>query len=111
MRKTALFIAMCVLVGLLGLLSACAAEAAPHNDLPAQGYVPDADTAIRIAVAVLEPIYGKDEIAGEAPFTATLNDGVWRVQGSLPEPFTLGGVALVEITKRDGRIVRVSHGK
>jgi hypothetical protein len=31
-----------------------------HNYKPAQGYVPDAATAIKIAVAVWEPIYGQE---------------------------------------------------
>ena len=36
-----------------------AAETAKHNLKPKGGYVPDAKTAIRIAVAVWEPIYGR----------------------------------------------------
>jgi hypothetical protein len=39
------------------------------------GYVPDAVTAIKIAVAVWEPIYGAEHIATE------LNNGVWIVAG------------------------------
>jgi NTF2 fold immunity protein len=81
-----------------------------HTYMPAAGYVPDAATAIKIAVAVWEPIYGAKQIAGEKPFHAALHRGVWTVQGSLPEK-TPGGVALAEISQKDGRIMRVSHGK
>lgn len=73
--------------------------------------MPDSKTAIKIAVAVWEPIYGEKHIAGEKPYTARLvNNSVWIVEGSLPKQYT-GGVAIVEIAKEDGRILRVSHGK
>jgi hypothetical protein len=81
-----------------------------HTYMPPAGYVPDEATAIKIAVAVWEPIYGAEHIAGEKPYHAALHDGVWTVTGSLPKQM-LGGVAIAEISKRDGRIIRVSHGK
>lgn len=83
-----------------------------HTYKPSNGYVPDEQTAIAIAVAVWNPIYGKEKIEREAPFKATLSNGVWTVTGSLPEgKHILGGVAIVEISKDDGAILRLSHGK
>jgi NTF2 fold immunity protein len=87
-----------------------AAETEKHNYKPKDGYVPDATTAIKIAVAVWEPIYGETQIAGEKPYTASLANGTWIVEGSLPQGWR-GGVAIAEIAKDDGRILRVSHGK
>ena len=81
-----------------------------HNVKPKEGYVPDAKTAIAVAVAVWAPIYGEERIAGEKPYQARLTNGVWVVEGSLPEGW-LGGVAVAEIARDDGRILRVSHGK
>lgn len=81
-----------------------------HNVQPTSGYVPDAVTAIRIAVAVWEPIYGKEQIEKEKPYQATLIDGVWVIKGSLPTGMA-GGVAVAEISKQNGTIIRVSHGK
>ena len=81
-----------------------------HNVKPKEGYVPDAKTAIAVAVAVWAPIYGEERIAGEKPYQARLTKGVWVVDGSLPEGW-LGGVAVAEISRDDGRILRVSHGK
>jgi hypothetical protein len=81
-----------------------------HNYKPAQGYVPDATTAIAIAIAVWEPIYGNEQISKQKPFKAALVNGIWTVQGSLPKG-SLGGVAVAEIAKDDGRVLRVSHGK
>jgi hypothetical protein len=83
--------------------------------VPPNGFVPDSATAVRIAVAVWTPIYGAEQLAHERPFRATLRSGIWHVQGSLPKPrgrlVAVGGVAEIEIAKRDGRIVRVSHGR
>ncbi|MFZ4538089.1 YbbC/YhhH family protein [Propionivibrio sp.] len=81
-----------------------------HNFKPAQGYVPDAATAIKIAVAVWEPIYGQENISQQKPYTAVLVNGIWIVEGTLPKHL-LGGVAVAEIAKDDGRVLRVSHGK
>ena len=90
---------------------AFAAIGPPDDFVPAEGYVPTAEVAIKIAVAVWEPIYGAEKIAEEKPYKATLAEGVWTVEGTLPKRYTKGGVALAEISKRDGRILRVTHGK
>lgn len=74
------------------------------------GYVPDAAAAIRIAVIVWEPIYGKKEIASERPFHAELRRGIWYVHGSLPSGF-LGGVAEAKIRQSDGKVLHIFHGQ
>jgi hypothetical protein len=103
------FILICCYVA--GLSAIALAQPHKHNYMPSKGYVPDAKTAIRIAVAVWSPIYGEKKIQEEKPFKAKLNKGVWIVEGSLPSGWQHGGVAIAEIAKRDGRILRVSHGK
>jgi hypothetical protein len=93
------------------VLSAClSATVAEPVFRPQRGYVPDERTAIAIAEAVLVPIYGGEQIAHERPFRATLNGNVWEVRGHLPGDH-LGGVAVVQISKDDGRILRVYHGQ
>ena len=74
-------------------------------------YVPNEETAIRIAEAIWLPIYG-DRIYSEKPFVATFKKktNTWIVEGSLP-PNSSGGVALIEIRKSDCKILRVKHGK
>ena len=85
-----------------------------HTYKPAAGYVPDEKTAIAVAVAAWNPIYGEEQIRKEVPYRATLILGVWHVEGSLkssvPGMIMLGGVAEAEIAKDDGRILRISHG-
>lgn len=101
------------IIGIATFIAAVAFATEPpkHSVKPKNGFVPDAKTAIKIAVAVWEPIYGADKIAGEKPYHARLNtNGVWLVEGSLPADL-VGGVAEAEITKDDARILRVSHGR
>jgi hypothetical protein len=91
---------------------AFAGEDSEHTYKPKAGYVPDAKTAIKIAVAVWEPIYGVEKIAKEKPYRTELTNAVWIVQGSFNKgKGWKGGVAIAEIAKDDGRILRVSHGK
>jgi hypothetical protein len=77
--------------------------------VPKDGFVPDKITAIKIAIAVWLPIYGKT-IYKEKPYSAELKNGVWFVQGSLPKG-SVGGVAEIAIQKSDGKILGVIHGK
>jgi len=102
----------CIFGGLLMLLlsfSATALRGQKHNYKPKAGYVPDAKTAIRIAEAVLSPIYGEEKILAERPFTAKLKNGTWIVQGALPEGHE-GGVAEIWISKDSCQVLRVTHG-
>lgn len=78
--------------------------------LPKAGMVPDAQTAIAIAVAVWNPVYGEKEIASEKPYQAVLTNGRWTVTGSVPNGW-VGGVATAVIDKRDGRVIKIYHTK
>jgi len=79
--------------------------------VPDSGFVPNAAVARGIAEAVWVPIYGK-EVLEQKPFRAVLHpDSVWVVQGTLPKQYTVGGTAYIEIRKRDGCILKVTHGK
>ncbi|MBU1105339.1 MAG: YbbC/YhhH family protein [Candidatus Riflebacteria bacterium] len=106
-----IIVTVCIVFAMAALLVGAESEG-KHNYKPKEGYVPDAETAIAIAVAVWKPIYGKDKIENEKPYQAILASGVWTVESSLPgQGRMVGGVAVAEIAKDDGRILRVSHGK
>jgi acetylornithine/succinyldiaminopimelate/putrescine aminotransferase len=86
---------------------------------PNAGFVPDSKTAVAVAEAVLIPVYGKEQIESERPYTATLKQDVWTIGGTLncfdtkgaKTTDCLGGVAVVKISKNDGRILYMLHGK
>jgi hypothetical protein len=95
------------------ILIAALAQSAPAQSgyTPKEGMVPDPATAVAVARAVLIPIYGRATIAGEEPLTAQLEGDTWEVEGRLPAGHNVGGVATVKISKSDGRIVYLWHGK
>jgi hypothetical protein len=76
---------------------------------PAEGFVPDADTAEKITEIILVRIYGETQTNLEKPLKARLRGDVWIVEGTMP-PKMLGGVAEVHISKKDGRILYLTHG-
>jgi NTF2 fold immunity protein len=78
--------------------------------IPDSGFVPNAATATLIAEAVLRPIYGEEVIQSQRPFAASLDDGVWTVTGSLPESH-VGGVARVQLSRSDARVLLMQHGQ
>src|SRR5215469_10540523 len=59
------------------------AQQKTRENWPARGYVPDAATAVKIAEAVLIPVYGEEKIVSERPFKAKLDGDVWTVEGTL----------------------------
>jgi hypothetical protein len=78
------------------------------NSLVKKGRVDDQDTAIAIAVQAWVPVYGKERIERERPYTAVLKNGIWTVAGSLPYQ-TPGGVAIALINQKDGHVIKLMH--
>ncbi len=73
-------------------------------------YVPDEVTAIKIAEAILVPIYG-EEVLNKKPYKAILvGNKFWRVEGSIGLD-ELGGIPIIEIQKSDCKILKVTHTK
>lgn len=91
-----------------------------HNENGERAYVPDAETAIKVAEAIWLPIYG-ERIYQKKPFKARLkSSNVWIVEGTLQMDsavgarsisITVGGVPYIEIQKSDCKILKVTHGK
>jgi len=82
-----------------------------HGITAKEGLIKDAFTAKRMALAILDSLYGKEQIQSEEPITVSLIDNkYWYVSGTLPEG-KLGGVAEILIAKEDGRIIYLAHGK
>src|SRR5438067_2387784 len=61
----------CTLIAVLLMCPSMGAQS-KHTVKPQPGFVPDQATALKIAEAVLIPIYGADMIEQEKPFVATL---------------------------------------
>ena len=107
MKMHTLLLALAIL---LTLPAIGANDPKPHSVTPKDGFVPNEQTAIAIAVAIWTPIYTQENIERQKPYKAWLKDGVWHVAGNLPKNM-VGGVAIAEIQKSDAKVLRVSHGK
>jgi hypothetical protein len=83
--------------------------AAVHSDKPTAGFVPDAQTAERIADAVASALYGEQQAGSERPYRARLGGNVWTVLGTHHPPLALGGNSILQTSKIDGRIIFVHH--
>lgn len=83
--------------------------------IPVEGFVPTADVAVKIAECVLFEIYGKDIIEKEKPFSVNLRDGIWIIEGNIPNMkdsvVTFCGQAYMEIKKSNGEILKLLHTK
>ena len=97
----------CILSLVLFMSSAICSQI-PKSRPKKDGYVPNAETAIKIAEAIWLPIYG-ESIYAKKPFKATLKNDVWIIEGTLHTE--LGGVPYAEIQKRDCKIIKVTHTK
>ena len=74
------------------------------------GYVPDEQTAGKVAEAILTRIYGNG-ISDNKQFKVRLKDStVWIIEGTL-KPGKVGGTPYIEIQKTDGKILKVQHLK
>lgn len=78
------------------------------------GYVPDAQTAAKIAEAISLPVYG-DNIYNQQPFKVTLEaDSIWHIKGTFNDSlfgYKAGRVVHVKIRKADAKVLYVMHGK
>ncbi len=78
--------------------------------VPPNGFIPDKKTALRVAEAILTAAYGEKQIATEQPLKiALLDNDVWMVWGTLDRRY-LGGVAVVKISKKTGKVLYLTHG-
>src|SRR5438128_5990862 len=90
------------------LMTLAAATFANDPWKQSRGLVPDKETAIKIAEAILFPIYGEREIRQERPYNVTLTNGFWRITGSMPTPppgeVMFGGTFYIVISQWDARV-------
>jgi hypothetical protein len=100
--RKAMTIFLVVIVTCIGMIGA------NRKPLPSGGIVPDKLTAVKIAEAVFEPIFGAEEVSEYLPYHAQLKNGVWTVYGTLKRG-SRGGTPQLTIQKKDGKVIEVWH--
>jgi len=88
----------------------CAGQNIPELFDRPGGLVRDEQTAVRIAEAILFPIYGEKEIRSQRPYRTILRDGKWTIEGTYLPPGFTGGTFHIVILQRDGRVIEIGHG-
>lgn len=79
-------------------------------DLTHFNVIPTIDVAFDVALPILKSVYNKD-FKENMPFKGYLkNDSIWVVYGSTPHLIE-SGYPYIEISKHDGRILKITHTK
>jgi hypothetical protein len=95
-----------ILVPLLLFSIAETISGASKPSLPANGVVPNERTAVRIAEAAFEPVFGTEEVARYIPYHAQLKEEVWTIYGTL-KPGSRGGTPMMTIRKQDAKVLEI----
>jgi hypothetical protein len=80
-----------------------------HYTAPA-GLVTSPAAAAGIAEIVAKTVYGEEQIQEQKPLIVSFNRDIWYVRGQRKKA-SFGGVVEIEVSKIDGRILRISHGQ
>jgi hypothetical protein len=86
----------------------CAEAVNLYGREPAGGAVSTESIAKDVAYAYLKSLYPNDRHL--RPMTATLTDGVWTVNGTLPTG-SVGGAGGIALCQSNGRVLEITHGK
>lgn len=74
-------------------------------------FLPTVAIAVQAAEAALFQRYTKETIIEQRPYRVQLkNNAIWCMEGNL-DPMMEGGVFYIELDKRNGAVLSVSHGK
>lgn len=76
---------------------------------PKEGLVPDKETAIKIAEAVLFRLYGEDTIKWQRPYVVKEDDYIWWISGTLPKD-AFGTAFKIGISKHTAAVLHLTVG-
>ncbi|WP_433631787.1 NTF2 fold immunity protein [Chryseobacterium cucumeris] len=97
----------CILIALISVTSC-----KKSNTYKGEKTLTDKEIAISIAEKKWKQVYGKSAINKQKPFVAEKkNDSIWIVQGNLPSPPGIGGVAYAEVNIKSKKVVKYTHGE
>lgn len=87
------------------------ADTTLHNVVGKQReIIKDKKTAVSVAEQILFAIYGQTNIKKQRPYEIYKIKNYWSISGTL-ERRSVGGTFLIIMDARDGRIIRITHGK
>jgi NTF2 fold immunity protein len=98
-----------LMIATVSFLSASLAQNDPEIFERKGDLVSDKKTAIRIAEAILFPIYGEKDIRAQQPYQVRLKDGKWIMDGAPPPRGFAGGSFHIVILQHDARVLEIYH--
>ena len=75
---------------------------------PKEGYVPDKDTAIKIAEVILFRLYGERDVTSQKPYVVTEDENIWWVCGTLKKD-ELGSSFTIAISRQTAAVLYLEH--
>ncbi|MFV0537571.1 MAG: YbbC/YhhH family protein [Dysgonomonas sp.] len=81
-----------------------------HNVVGTRVLIDKEESAIKIAEAILFPIYTEKNITRQRPYETYLINNYWVINGTLPKGYK-GGIFLIILDARDGKVIRITHDK
>jgi len=111
----AIFVVMGLVFATVSLAQAPSRPASPPEELssahtvtlPKEGFVPDRETAIKIAEVVLFRLLGERTIVNQRPYIVKEDDGIWWISGTVREG-EFGVAFKIGISKHTAAIVHLS---
>lgn len=74
------------------------------------GILSEQKKALKIAEAYFILFYG-EKVLEQRPFKGTDKGEYWEFSGTLPKGLFKGGVATIELKKKDGAVINIYHEK
>lgn len=91
-------------------LKASLSDSLLHNIVGKRILIDKEENAVRIAEAKLFPIYTEENIVRQRPYEIYRINNYWLISGTLPTGYK-GGTFLIILDARDGKVMRITHGK
>ena len=67
------------------------------------------EDAIEYAEPILFNAFGKSQVLNEKPYTTVFDKGIWVIKGTLKRK--KGGTFLITLNAKDGKVIKLTHGK
>lgn len=80
------------------------------NEVLSDKVISDSQTAVDVAEIVLFKIYGKNNIIKQRPYDVNFTENHYVINGTLPQNMK-GGTFLIILNSKDGKIIKLTHGK
>lgn len=80
------------------------------NEILPNKVIYDSQTAIDVAEIILFKIYGEKKIITQRPYNINLINEYYIINGTLPKNMK-GGTFLMIINSKDGKVIKLTHGR